>query len=89
MAVSIKLAIQSKKEKLSIFNTIASVIIGVGCAYLSSGWVLNNFEDTALPIACITIIGEKVGYYLIYKFNFDVLGDSIIEYWIEKYKSKK
>ena len=88
VAVSIKLAIQSRQEKLSIFNSIMSVVIGVGCAYLSSYWVLNHFENASIPIACITLIGEKIGYWLIYKFNFDIIGDSLIQYFIDKYKKK-
>jgi hypothetical protein len=88
VAVSIQLAVKIKKQKISFFNAFLSAVIGVGCAYLSSGWVLSSFEDATLPIACITVIGEKVAYWLIYQFNFDVVGDSIIQYFIEKYKKK-
>jgi len=88
VAISIQLAVKIKKQKVSFFNALMSVIIGVGCAYLSSGWILRAFEDTTLPIACVTIIGEKVAYWLIYQFNFDAVGDSLIQYFIDKYKKK-
>lgn len=88
VAISIQLAVKIKKQKVSFFNALMSVVIGVGCAYLSSGLILKHFEDTTLPIACITIIGEKIAYWLIYKFNFDLVGDSLIQYFVDKYKKK-
>jgi hypothetical protein len=91
VAISIKLAMETRKGKMSVFNAITSVIIGVGSAYLSSSWVMNNFDDNKIPIviACITIVGEKVAYWLIYKFNFDLIGDALINYLINKYKHKE
>ena len=91
VAISIKLAMESRNEKISFFNALTSVIIGVGCAYLASGWVMDSFKDNTIPliIACITIVGEKISYWLIYKFKFDVLGDAIINYLIDKYRPKK
>lgn len=89
VAISIQLAVKTKTQKVSFINAFTSVVIGVGCAYLSSGWVLNNFDNSTIPIACITIIGEKVAYWLIYKFHFDVIGDAFINYLIDKYKTKK
>lgn len=90
MAISIKLALETRKGKVSAFNAITSVIIGVGCAYLSSHWVMHSFSDGTIPIviACITVVGEKIAYWLIYKFDFDVVGDSFINYIIDKYKNK-
>lgn len=91
VAISIKLAMETRKGKVSVFNAISSVIIGVGSAYLSANWVMNNFDDNHIPIviACVTIVGEKVAYWLIYKFNFDVIGDAFINYLINKYKPKE
>jgi hypothetical protein len=91
VAVSIKLAVQSRKEKLSLFGVIMSIIAGVGCAYLSSGYVTKVCSDEALPIAIavITITGEKITYWLTYKFQFDVIGDALIQILIDKYKGKK
>ena len=91
VAISIKLAMETRKGKVSVFNAITSVIIGVGSAYLSANWVMNTFDDNTIPIliACITIVGEKIAYWLIYKFNVDVIGDSIINYLVNKYKPKE
>lgn len=91
VAISIKLAVQSREGKMSLFSTIMSIIIGVGCAYISSGWVLKTFSEETMPIAVgvITIAGEKIAYWLIFKFNFDVLGDALIDFFINKYKGKQ
>jgi hypothetical protein len=91
VAISIKLALETRKGKVSVFNAIMSVIIGVGCAYLSSGYVMNSFNESHIPIviACITIVGEKIAYWLIYKFSFDVIGDALIEIIVNKFKNKK
>jgi len=91
VAMSIKLAVQSRKGKISLFSAIASIAIGVGCAYLSANWVLGTFSDELMPIAIavITIAGEKVAYWLIFKFNFDVVGDAFIDYITRKYRDEK
>src|SRR5690606_12611620 len=91
VAISIKLAVQSRQGKMSLFTTITSIIVGVGCAYLSSGWVLKTFSDETMPIAVgvITIAGEKIAYWLIFKFNFDIIGDAFIDFLINKYKGKQ
>lgn len=90
VAISIKLSVQSKKEKISWFNAVTSVVTGVGCAYLTSNWVMHTFSEGNIPIviACITVVGEKIAYWLIFKFNFDLIGDAFINYWIDKYKNK-
>ena len=84
VGISIKLAVQSKKAKVSVSTIIGSIVIGVGSAWLASGWVFKTFseETTSIVIAVIAIAGEKVAEWLIYKFNFDVIGDAIVnEFW--------
>ena len=82
---------KSRRTKLSFFNALTSVVIGVGCAYLTSGWVMESFTDNSIPIviACITIVGEKITYWLMYTFNFDRFGDAIVNNFIDWYKNKK
>ena len=89
VAISLKLAVQSKKIKISFFNGFASVVIGVGSAYITSSWVMESFEDKYVPIviACITISGEKIAEWLIFKFNFDEIGDGFIDVIINKLKN--
>ena len=83
LAVGVKIAIEMKrsKSKISIFNIVLSMIIGVGTAYLSSGLVLKYFRNEwlAIVIAIIAILSEKIGAFLIYKFNVDIFLSAIID----------
>jgi hypothetical protein len=86
VAVSIKIAITSRKNPMTLFNVITSIVIGVGSAYLFSGLVINNFSDEWVPlmIALVTISGEKIGNWLIYKFNIDLFIEALIEKYYRK-----
>lgn len=88
VAISIKLAIQSKKAKISLFTAGTSVVIGIGSAYLSSDLVLANFSTQWVPIviAVVTITGEKIGNYLLYKFNVDEFMEVFIQTLISKFR---
>ena len=83
LAVGIKVAIEMKrtKSKISIFNIVLSMFIGVGTACLSSGLVLKHFSNEwlAIVIAVIAILSEKIGAFLIYKFNVDIFLSAIID----------
>lgn len=86
VAISIKLAIQSKRKSLSLFNVVTSMIIGIGSAYLSSDAIIAtvSFHYVPIAIAMVTISGEKIGLYLIYKINVE----SFIEMVLERMKKK-
>ena len=83
LAVGVKIAIEMKrtKSKISILNIVLSMIIGVGTACLSSGLVLKHFSNEwlAIVIAVIAILSEKIGAFLIYKFNVDIFLSAIID----------
>lgn len=83
VAISIKIAIVSRKQSMTVFNVVASIVVGVGCAYLFSGLVMRNFSDDMIPlvIAIITITGEKIGNWIIYRLNVDKLIDALIDYY--------
>ncbi len=87
-AISIKLAIQSKRAKISLFTATMSIIIGICSAYLSSKLVLVNFSTEWVPvvIAVITITGEKIGSYLMFKFAVDDLIDTFLQVLITRFK---
>lgn len=88
VAISIKLAVESRRGKISFFNAITSIIIGVGCAYLSSGWVMDVFSHgmISIVIAVITLTGEKIAFWLIYKLNIDIIGDFLINTFLQYLK---
>ena len=84
----VKLAVASKHKKVTWISAFLSFVIALGIAYLCSSWVLSNFEDTVLPIACITLLGEKVAVYLMYRLNVDEIADTFIKAFIERYNNK-
>lgn len=83
LAVGVKIAIEMKrtKSKISILNIVLSMIIGVGTAYLTSELVIKHFSNEwlAIVIAVVAILSEKIGEFLIYKFNVDVFLSAIID----------
>jgi hypothetical protein len=88
VAISIKLAIQSKTMKMSWFVVITSFVTGVGAAYIFSDIVMSEVkpEYTSAVIAMIAISGEKIGYWLIYRFNLENYVTSFLEWLLSKVK---
>lgn len=88
VAISVKLAIQSKTMKMSWFVVITSFVTGVGSAYIFSDIVMTQVapEYTSAVIAVIAISGEKIGYWLIYRFNLENYVTSFLEWLLAKIK---
>jgi len=87
VAVSIKLAVTAKKDSVTWFSIITSFVTGIGSAYLFSDLVISSVPHNCIPlaIAAITISGEKIGFWLVYKFNVE----SILEGVVDKIRTKK
>lgn len=77
IAVSIKLAIQAKQAKVTWVQIIVSFITGIGFAYLFADYVNETFSHPWQPMvtAMVAISGEKIGYWLVYKFKPESLFD--------------
>jgi len=75
IAVGIKIAIEMKRtsKKVSWLNVILSLLIGVGGAYVSSDIIIQSVDlkYISIIIALVAIISDKIGEFLIYKFNVD------------------
>lgn len=86
LAISVKIAVQMKKEKISIINASLSIIIGVSIAALCGNAVLHYFTSYWVPvvIGVITIIGEKIANWLIYVFKVDKLMEDFLKYLTRK-----
>ena len=85
--LSIKLAMMAAHNKLSWFNATTSVIIGLATAALLGSLIIHNVSPEYAPlyIAAVTILSEKVCYWLLYKFNIE----SVLETVVEKLKTNK
>ena len=87
-ALAISISVQIKNKTATVINIILSIIVGVSCAYLTGAFILNNFGPSSAPIiiGVVTIAGEKVAYWLIYEFKFDLIGEAIIKWIAKKFK---
>jgi hypothetical protein len=79
MGLSVKLAILSRKENITVRQVIISFICGIGSAYLFAPWIMDEVTEhwQPLAIAIITISGEKIGSYALYKVNAEKIIDFI------------
>lgn len=86
VAISMKLAVEFKRGTVTWFNVVASFITGIGSAYLFSGLIVDTFSQTYIPIAIaiVTISGEKIGYWFVYKLNIETFFVSFLDYLKEK-----
>jgi hypothetical protein len=73
VGISLKIAVQMKKTKLSFLNVALSFIAGISCAWLLSDLIHLHVHNQyqSICIAIIAISGEKVGDFLVYKLRVD------------------
>ena len=81
IAISIKVATQIKKERLSVGRVITSFIVGIGCAYFVYPFVSGRW--TPLIVGIVAMSGEKIAEYIIYKWDVDKAVGSIISAGID------
>mgnify|MGYP003648167018 CR=1 FL=1 len=81
IAISIKVATQIKKEKMTMTRVVLSFVTGIGCAYFVYPFVDKHIENAYLPliVGVVSISGEKIAEYLIYKFNVDYFLQAVID----------
>jgi hypothetical protein len=91
IAISIKIATQVKKEKMTFTRVLMSFVVGVGCAYFVYPFVNNEIQNSYIPliVAIVAISGEKIAEYIIYKFDVDGVLGAIIDALIDRFKNRK
>lgn len=91
IAISIKIATQIKREKMSLGRVFLSFIVGIGCAYFVYPFIDHNVENDYIPllVGVVAMSGEKISEYIIYKWDVDLFIGSLIDVFIDKWKSKK
>ncbi len=90
VAISVSIAIRIQRETVKVTSVILSFFIGIGCAYLFGDLILASFSKEWSPvvIGVVSITGNDAGRWLIYKFEFDVIGDAFVRWIISKFKKK-
>lgn len=73
VGISLKVAVQMKRTKLSFLNVILSFITGITTAYLFSDLIQAHVphDYQSVCIGIIAISGEKIGDWLVFKFRID------------------
>lgn len=87
-ALAISISVQVKNKTASVISAILSIVIGVSCAYITGTFITNHFSTSTAPIiiGVVTIAGEKIAYWLIYKFNFDLIGEALVKSIVKRFK---
>lgn len=73
IGISLKVAVQMKRTKLSFLNVLLSFITGICTAWMFSGLIHNNVPSDyqSISIAILAISGEKIGDWIVYKLRVD------------------
>lgn len=77
VGISIKLATQIKREEITFIRVVLSFITGIGCAYFIYPF-LDESKYMPLIIGVVSISGEKIMEFLIYKWNIDFFLTSLM-----------
>jgi phosphatidylserine synthase len=91
LAISVKIAVEMKKGGVKAMNVILSIIIGVGTAMLFGNLILHYFSSywATIHIAAITILGEKIASWLIYKAKIDEFMETLLKNFLKYLIRKK
>jgi len=89
VAVSVGIAVKMKKTRITLLSAFTSYVIGIGFAFIFGFAINEHFEpDTAImAIGAVAITGEKIGYWIIFTFEFDTIGDALTDLlrnWLKK-----
>lgn len=73
VGISLKIAVQMKKTRLSILNVVLSFICGISVAYMFSDLIHLHVPSyyQSICIAIVAISGEKIGDFFVNKFRVD------------------
>lgn len=85
VAVTVGLAVKMKHEKITVLNAFGSYVIGLGFAFIFGFAVHENFPTgwANVIIGGIAILGEKFGYWLIFKLDIDEVGQEVVN-WLKR-----
>jgi len=69
IGISVKVAIQIKREQMNFSRVVISFIVGIGCAYFIFPFVEGKW--TPLIVGVVAMSGEKIAEFIIYKWDVD------------------
>ncbi len=89
VAVGVAVEMKNNRDKVSVLSVILSLIIGLGVAYLFSGFILENFKGGGILLVAglVTSISEKIAKYFMNKLNVDIFLTAVFEFAYQKLKN--
>ena len=86
VGVSIAIAVKMKRKKVTWLSALTSYVIGIGFAFVFGFYIHERFDDSiaTIAIANFALVGERIGYWMVFKLKFDRVLDFFIEYWSGK-----
>ena len=92
MASGVGLAVKKLSgRKITLLTAVLSMFIGVSVAYVFHDLIYSNVDKDwrIVVISLLSISGEKIGNYLIFQFNVNIILDAIQETFLNFLKKKK
>ena len=89
IAVTLRLIVESKKNKITILNVVMSFISALGISYLFYPVILEYVKPSlqSIVIGIIVLTGDKIVSYVIYKFKVDQFLTFIADWALNKLKA--
>jgi len=86
----LKLIVENKKKKITLFNSVTSWVAAVGISYIFwlpvLRYIIPDFQ--AAVISLIVLIGEKLITYFVYTFTVDDKLESLGQWLMDKIKKQ-
>jgi hypothetical protein len=81
IAISMKVAIQVKREKVSKLRIFLSYTVGVSSSYFAYSFCKNAVNEDFIPaiIGLIAMSSERITEWVAYKWNIDLFLTALVE----------
>lgn len=79
IGISITLASKMREKAISKREVVASIIIGLGLGLLTGPYLHKHLspELSSIAIGSVTMVGEKVTRWVIFKLDVDRIGEAV------------
>lgn len=87
-SVGVMIEYKNNKSKISMVNSVLSILIGLCGAYICSDFIIAHFAVSYIMIigGGISLLTEKIVKFIMNEFKIDVFLTTIAEYGFEQLK---
>jgi len=89
IAVTLRLIVESKKNKITLINIVLSFVSALGISWIFYPVILEYVKPVfhSIAIGVIVLTGDKIVSYMIYKFKVDLFLTFIADWALNKLKA--